>query len=370
MFGRLLRRRIVPFVVWSGAIAAILWLLPRTGRTGVIHGLVEAQRSAVVVPVAGTLVSVQVERHQRIEAGQVVGRLSDAELLLALAGARCELERLRSDLRRREAELAHDRSLADARHQMDAMTELRRRTSEVEAARLDELETQAELAEARVRLSGLEVEVEREAALERRGIATDTQLVRLRTEQDALRQRIAELDGVLLERKTRVASARARRDEFTAASGGDLPVDRLLEPMQWRLKAQDNELERIALEGRKLDLKAPVGGTVEAVHFHAGQWVPEGSTLLTIVEPTARRILAYVPEPARPKVSTAAAIHVVRDGSPIRREARVLSMSPAVVRVPERLWLDPRTEEWAWEVVLAAGPDDAPGERVTLVPAR
>jgi hypothetical protein len=48
----------------------------------------------------------------------------------------------------------------------------------------------------------------------------------------------------------------------------------------------------------------------------------------------------------------------------------VVSISPSVVLVPSRLWLDPRQEEWAWEVILAADADESPGERVTLLPAR
>jgi hypothetical protein len=45
----------------------------------------------------------------------------------------------------------------------------------------------------------------------------------------------------------------------------------------------------------------------------------------------------------------------------------VVSLSPALVRVPQRLWRDPRIEEWAIEAVLAPQGDEAPGERVSLL---
>lgn len=366
--GRRYAQRFTPFAVWCSAIVAVLWLLPAAVRTGGIIGLVDAPRTAVVVPVAGTLVAVAAGRHQRVEAGQVVGRLSDDDLRLRLAAARCELERLRADLREREAEVAHAGSLDDARRKLDMGTELRRRTSEVEGARLDELETQAEIAEARVRLRGLAVEVDRQTTLEKQGIAADAALVRVRTDQDALEKRITELEGILVERRARVVSARQRQDEFAAVEGVGLPLDVLLEPMRWRLKAQETEIERIALDGRKLDLVAPVGGSVEAVHFTTGQWVASGATLLTIVDGEARRIVAYVPEAVRARVPVASSVHVVRDAVPGRRPAVVLSMSPAVVLMPQRLWRDPRQEEWAWEIVLASGGDEAPGERVRVLP--
>lgn len=361
-------QRFTPFAVWCGAIVAVLWLLPAAVRTGGIIGLVDAPRTAVVVPVAGTLVAMAADRHQRVEAGQVVGRLSDDDLRLRLAAARCELERLRADLREREVEVTHAGTLDDARRKLDMATELRRRTSEVEGARLDELETQAEIAEARVRLRGLAVEVDRQTTLERQGIAADAALVRVRTDQDALEKRISELEGILVERRARVVSARQRQDEFAAVEGVGLQLDVLLEPMRWRLKAQETEIERIALDGRKLDLVAPVAGSVEAVHFTTGQWVASGATLLTIVDSEARRIVAYVPETVRARVPVASTVHVVRDAVPGRRPAVVLSMSPAVVLMPQRLWRDPRQEEWAWEIVLASGGDEAPGERVRVLP--
>ncbi len=363
-------QRFTPFAVWCAAIVGVLFLLPGAWRASAIVGVVEAQRTAVVVSVGGTLVAVTVDRHQRVEAGQVVGRLSDSDLRLRLAGARSALEGLRADLRQREAELTHSVSIDDARRKLDVATELRRRTSEVEAARLDELETQAEIAEARVRLKGLEIEVGRQTTLEKQGIAADATLVRVRTDQDALEKRITELEGVLVERKARVASARQRQDEFVASDGVALPLDTLLEPMRWRLKVQETELERIALDGARLDLLAPVGGKVETVNYTAGQWVAGGSTLLTIVDTSARRILAYVPEAARDRLPLASDVRVVRDGCAGYRPSTVLSVSPAVVPVPARLWRDPSREEWAWEIVLAAGGDEAPGERVRILPMR
>lgn len=366
--GRRYGQRFLPLVVWLGAIVGVFCLLPNAARTGPIVGMVETQRAAVMVPIAGTLATISVQRHQDVEAGQVVGRLSDEDLKLRLAAARCELESLRADLREREAELAHADALDGARRQLDVATEMRRRTSDLEGARLDELETQAEIAEARVRLQGLVVEVERQTTLERQGIASDTTLLRMRTEQDALQKRVHELEGVLTERRARVAAVRQRQDEFTAIEGAHLPLDTFLEPMRWRLKTQEAELERIALEGRTLDLVAPVSGNVEVVHFAPGQWIAGGSTLLTIVDPTARRIFAYVPEAARARVHVTSRVNVIRAGVAGQRPSTVLSMSPSVVRVPERFWLDPQREEWAWEVVVAAGGNETPGERVSLLP--
>lgn len=355
--------------VWLASILGVLWLAPGVGSRAAIHGIVEARRSEVLVPVEGMLATVTVDRHARVEAGQVLGRLADDDLRLRLSQMRFELEGLRADLRGREAELAADVQRETARHELDAAVELRRRTSELESARLDELETQAEIEETRIRLHGLTVEAERQTSLERQGIAADAVLVRVETERKALERRLSELEGLLEQRRKHALAARARLDEFTVAAGNDVPVDAVLEPMRWRLKVQEAEIERIALEGRKLDLRAPCAGYVEALHLSAGQWTAAGAKLLTIVDPESRRILAYVPEQARGQVQLAGAVHVIRPATATRRLATILTVSPSMVQLPARLWRDPRIEEWGWEVVLAAGADEAAGERVSILPA-
>ncbi len=369
--GRLLRyvtHSALPALIWVGAVIAVLLLLPSRSTRLPVPGVVETLRYDIVASMDGRLSAVMVGRHDSVESGQIVARLSDDDLRLRLTHARYELELLRADLQRRETELTLEAKATDAQHQLDATIEARRRTSDAEAAHLDELLTRAEVEEAKIRLQGVSIEVERLKALEQQAIASDAALVRLRTEKDALQKRIEELGAVQAQQQARVAAARERLAVFTVTVGETIPRDALLEPMRWRLKMQEAELERIALLRHGLDVVAPSAGFVESINLRSGQWVASGDTLLTIVEPTARKILAYLPEAARGRVAVAMAVQVMRDAVPgAMRSATVVSLSPALVRVPQRLWRDPRLEEWAIEAVLTPHGDEAPGERVSLL---
>lgn len=364
-------RRLVPLAAWLGAIAAILWLLPQGIVRSPITGVVAADQYSIVAPAEGRLLTVAVELHQRVEAGRVVARLCDDEVRLQLERARLELEQLRADLAREQAAIQHEEQMAESKLKLDSSIELRRRTSELESARLDELQTQAELEETRIRQQGLHVETTRLSSLERQGITSDSDLIRISTERDALAKRIAELQTVMVERRGRVAAARQRLESFTAASAELLPRDAVLDPLRWRVKAQEVELERIALAATQLDLVAPASGTVERLLVRTGQWVRAGEILVTLVDADARRILAYVPEAMRDRIDVAAPVTLVRNRRPGEsRQAMVQSVSQAAVLVPERLWRDPRVQEWGFEVVLAAAGDEAPGESVSVLLAR
>jgi hypothetical protein len=145
-------------------------------------------------------------------------------------------------------------------------------------------------------------------------------------------------------------------------------------PMAGRLVALTVDLHEPVRAGQVIgrlgdeDLTAPCNGKVASLACAAGHWLQPGDTVLTVTEPAARRILAYVPESLRDHVAHNPLVHVFRPDRPgSRRTTSVRSISPALVPVPRRLLRDPRLEEWAWEVVLDAAGDEAPGESIQLL---
>ena len=111
-------------------------------------------------------------------------------------------------------------------------------------------------------------------------------------------------------------------------------------------------------------------GHVAELGAAAGEWIPVGAEIATLVDATPRRVLAYVTATMRSQLEQARALELQRpDASPLG-ETRIVSVSPTTVRVPERFWRDPQREEWAYEVVLAATGRELPGEHVLLAARR
>lgn len=360
-------RRLVPVTVWLGAVAAIVWL--RHGPAGTAFpGMVDAARAHVAAQDDGQIAAVLVERHQAVARGQLLARLDDEPLRLRLQQARQQLERLQADRRAQEAELTADLANEAATHTMDAAVERRRLMGDVESARIDALATRADIEEARVRLQGAMADAQRIETLARQGLSAESELIRLRTEQDALGKRISELESLQSEQTARHEAARTRLHEFTRTRPATPSQDALLEPLRWRIQEQETEIERIAVDGHRLDLLAPFDGVIETVLLRAGEFVRTGTPVLTVVEPVARQILGYLPPAAVARATPAAAVAVLHatTGAELG-SATIVSVSPAVVLVPERLWRDPRQQEWAFEVVAQATGREAPGERVQLL---
>lgn len=363
-------RAATPASVWILAIGALVVLGDFLPMAGQLTGIVDAARSSVSAPVDGRIATLLVTLHQEVEAGQVIARLDDADVRLRLVQATYELERLRADMVREEADRDQQTRTAAAEHGLEAGIEQRRLISALEAAQLGALSVRTQLEEARVRVQGATVEAERLGGLASQGMVGEPELVRIRTDRDALNKRISELQALYEEHRARIETAQRRVVEFAPNGLANQPIDTALAPMRWRLKTQEATLERIALDAQMLDLKAPIRGRIATVVGQAGEWTAAGRTLVTIVDPVPRRILAYVPDVVRSQLQLQQSVRVHRADTSMLGTTMIQSISPSVVRVPERLWRDPQQEEWAYEIVVAATGIELPGERVQLMLCR
>jgi len=356
----------LPVVVW---VLAILGLLKLAEFTPAAHGMpaiVDSRVATLLAPVDGRVAAVVAQLHQLVEADSIVARFDDRDVRLRVQQANYALERLRADMAHASAALEREARAAATAHGLDAAVEHRRLVSAIESAQLAALSTRTDLEEARIRLQGAAVETERLTSLARQAMIAEPELVRVRTERDALQKRIDELSALHAEQQVVVATARERLAAFAPGAVDVLPVDAALAPLRWQLKEQEAEIERIALDAQALDVRAPMRGHVTAIVMGAGEWAPSGSALLTIVDPTPRRILAYVPDTLRSQLASARSLQVQRADATRLGSAPILSMSSTAVRLPERLWRDPQREEWGYEMVLAATGAERPGERLHL----
>jgi multidrug resistance efflux pump len=352
--GRAVAAAAAPAVVWLAAAAALVLLAQATPSTGRIPALVDVRRADLLAPASGRIVRVAARLHDEVEADAVIARFDDGDVRLRLQLAQAALELLRAELAQADARLdpgARDAAIAEP----SAPTNVRRQLAfDAAQAQLAALATRADLEEARLRLRGAANAADREADR-----ATPTA-------GDAAAKRIAELDAQHERQRAAVATANRRLEEFAPETAATPPVDTAQATLRWRLQEQAAELERIARDAQALDVRAPMRGRVAALAVAAGDWIPVGARVAALVDPTPRRVLAYVAEAQRLHVEQASELELQRpDASPLGA-TRVVSVSPTTVRVPERLRRDPQREEWAFEFVLAATGKEAPGEHVLL----
>ena len=364
--------RSVPVFVWLGAIAIVLVLGQARGDYLPYRGVAEPGRFTVKTPTPGRLSGLLVRELDRVEAGQIVGTLDESSLLLRLARARSELDRLQADLQREDAVYRIGR--ADTRN--DLLDDHRRFVRDRESAELDVLEAQAGIEEDKIVRQGLAIEVARMRPLIVEAILSDSELTQLEMQHDAVAERVRQQTEIVSDRQEILRAAEARLSAFEADLDQPLrDVEQiLLAPTRWSIRAQQIELESIALARTQLQLRAPAAGQVETIMSRPGQVLIAGDVLLTIVEPEPRALVAFVPATDIDKIQVGMTALVQRASAvgPVLT-TRVTSLGAAARQVPPRFWVDSRIEEWALPVFLEPPTDPfaLPGEalRIQLVPA-
>ena len=353
--------------VWLGAVAGVYRLGGSLPPITAIHALADSTEAEVRSPVAGLVSTVAVQENDAVTAGMVLCRLDDVDVRLRLTEALAGIESLRAELVAEQADREFAARDVAAERELDIFAEQRQRASNVEVAKVEALAIQTRLEATRVRLQSAAIVADRQLELTHLGFAGWLDTTRLDYERRALQKVVTQLQALWEAHQARVVAAEQRLREFAPAALAASAIEVALAPLRSRIEAQIAAVERIAHEARQLDLRAPIAGRVTNLGAHGGEWVPAGMTVVTIADPRPGRIRGYVPEHAAGNLRALQHVSVHRDRSRLG-SAPVLGQSPGVVRLPERLWLDPRQAEWGYELLVAATGAELPGERLLLSP--
>ncbi|MHC4852616.1 MAG: HlyD family secretion protein [Planctomycetota bacterium] len=342
---RLRRRcfRSIPLLVWCGAIVAIFCLADIQRAPLPYPGMVQVTRYTVTAPTQARLMALMVKKADHVEPDQLVGSLDGADLQLRLERARAEVSRLQAEMTNEAALLRG----GDEARRADRLADLRRFRRDRENAHLDVLDKRAEIEAAKIQLIALADTLRRTAILAKEDFDSQAELIDARAAHDTLARQIKDDQGILKDRQAKLAGTEKRLAEYLALRPSEpVQVVDAAAPLSWAVKAQQVELEEIALLRTRLSLRAPGRGKVEHILARQGELLVAGQPLLTIVDTEARAIVAYVPERdlgrvrpgMRAQVSSLARSHVA--------ETKGMGIGLTVEQVPEQLWADPRRPEW------------------------
>jgi membrane fusion protein (multidrug efflux system) len=364
--------RTIPMLVWCAALLCIAVLWHERRIHAPLKGLAEPGSFEIAAPREARVTQVAVVEGQRVEAGAVLAELDAAAITEQLAAARHEFLALEAELASETELLQSQRTLEQLELDVSRGRETQRFARDVEDSRLELMQTTAELAEARVSVRGLRDEYDRVRGLAGSGVASELEIVKVTTQHDALAKRIAELESIETARGARVAAAEERLKSFHSAAEARLgSIERQLQPLRWRIRAQESVVAELELQRAACVVRAPGAGVVQGLLRRAGEFVREGDSLCRIVEPVTRNLVAYVPEELYRSLDPTQPVRVERADHPgSLRPARIRSISPAVVSVPVQLRADPRVEEWAIALHVEPHGDELPGQslRIYLTP--
>ena len=261
--------------------ASVALFVPAQPPAGVYYGYVEADYERLAARDGGTLVELLVARGARVERGQLVARFDDAQDVAQLAEANARLAQARAQL---------------------ADLQKGSRSAELEVLEAQRAQVQAALARS-------QAEFERQSRLVGEGVLAAAQLDPLRAAYDGDRARLAELDA-----RVAVARAGGRSDQIVAAEAAVAAAQAVVEQAEWRI-------------GQRV-LFAPSAGRVTDTLFAAGEFVPPGSPVVTLLPDGGVLLRFFVPEAELGAIVIGEQLALACDGCADGLTARIAFVAP------------------------------------------
>ncbi|HEY8468475.1 MAG TPA: HlyD family efflux transporter periplasmic adaptor subunit [Longimicrobiales bacterium] len=309
------RRAAVPVVLTLIGLGAWLAFRPSGDDAGVLEasGTVEATEADLGFQAGGRIAEVLVREGDRVEAGALLARLDDAELVARLAAAEAQLEVARQALRElergarpeelRQAEAAE----AAARQRMEEAQRLAARTrtlyegGAVSAEELERAETAHEVAAAQHRQAAEQLALVRSGARPER--------------VDAQRAAVRQAEAAVAQAEAMLANAR---------------------------------------------IHAPFSGIVTVRHRHPGEAVSPGAPVLTLMDPADRWVRIYVREDRVGRVSLGQRAEIRADAYPDRRyDGRVVFIAGEAEFTPRNVQTAEERVKLVYAVKVAIEGDSA-----------
>jgi len=330
-------RRMVGGGLWGvGFVVAVVWgTLRDVGAEGRGYGFAPPVRVAALE--TGLVEEIAVDLHQVVAPGDVVVRMDTAPL---------EDEREVVS-----AQLLAAQQLAAS----DAANDVRRFAEGVEGVMVDQARLSTQVQEDRALLANLQERLSIELDLASSGASSDQAVEEWRRQIRVVEARIR-AGGAALSVVSEAASAARERTSTR-------PTSEAAE--SWEVVAAAKELD--AIDGRidRMSLRTAVAGQVTQIYRSAGEVVPAGEPVLEVRSLGTRDVVAFL-QPAE--------VGGLEQGDPasVRRatgqvvRGRLVSVGSGPQALPEQLWHNPSSPEYAVPVRIQLDGEVGPDEPVVV----
>lgn len=346
-------RRFGPWLTWTGALLAVLWLGPSVASSGVAPGMAERNEIALASPRTATVLAVDVRPGDKVAKGQVLARLDTTSIDAELAVAKAELKKLELEISAQGTSL-----------RVGALQTAERLASEAESAALTVTQLEAETERNRSELDQLDEQIARQQKLVAERLASAATLNELKLRRSALARAVVESKNTLRQARDNAKAARGRLSQWRKdAPEHDATVntgpDARIAPFLAAVEAQSARCEQLQEVRARMTLVAPFAARVSAILLHPGDTALEGTQVLSVLDDQPRQVIAYVDQmwAARVRVGDHARLRP-SDRSGPARSGHVIALGASVSEIPPRFRPIPDQPAFGREVFVALEPDE------------
>jgi HlyD family secretion protein len=223
-----------------------------------------------------------------------------------------------------------------------------RRPSEIDAVR-------AQLAQARASLKLSTANLARQEQLAASNFVSKSVVDEARSAAERDRARVGELEA-----QVTTAQLAARQDEIRAAEFNAEAARAVLAQADWKLAQKS--------------VTAPLAGLVNDTNYVAGEWVPAGSPVVSLLPAQNIKVRFFVTEPALGALKIGQAVNVRCDGCAAPLAAQVTFISPQAEYTPPVIYSRETRTKLVYLIEARTTPEDAvklhPGQPVDVTLAK
>ena len=353
-----------------------------------VSGRIEADETDIGAKTGGRVTQILVREGDEIKAGQVIAVIQDEEVDQQLQAAIAQVKAARQD----EAEARLQVSVAQSRileaqanlaqAKEDSQGRINQAESTVAANRnqVDQAKAQALQAEAEVRrtasqLKLAEADRARYAELGAQGVISRQQLDQVQTTADTAQavletaratlvaqmaavktaeQQLQAAQGSLAQTRSTSLNATIRSNQLLAYQQQKEQAQTQLMAAKAKVQAEIANQEQLQKRLDSFTVKSPIDGTVQDRPLEPGAVVTSGKTLLTVINPQAVYMRAYVPEGDIGKIYPGKSARVFLDSNPEKPlPAKVSAIDPKASFTPENIYFQKDRVRQVFGVKLA-----------------
>lgn len=353
-----------------------------------VSGRIEADETDIGAKTGGRVTQILVREGDSIKAGQAVAVIEDEEVNQQLQAAIAQVnsakqEEAQAKLEVTVAESRIQEALANlAQSKEDSLGRVGQAKSTVAASQALVDQAQAQVVEARSEVKKAQSQLklarsdrDRYASLVSQGVITRQQFDQVQTTADTAQ---ASLDTARATLVARVAAVKTSQQQLQAAQGGLTQTQSTAlnpairrnqlaayqqqkEQAQSRLVAAQAKVQGAIANQQQLQkrldsftVKSPIDGTVQDRPLEPGAVVTSGKTLLTVINPQAVYMRAYVPEGDIGKIYPGKSARVFLDSNPKQPlTAKVRAIDPKASFTPENIYFQKDRVRQVFGVKLA-----------------
>lgn len=338
-----------------------------------ISGRIEADETDIGAKTGGRVIAIHVKEGDLVKTGQVIAEIEDPEINAQLSGAIAQVNAAQQDA----AQAKLDIQVAESRIQEsvtnveqakgDSLGRMNQATSAMSAtkAQLTLAEAQVQQAQAQIKLATAELQLAQRDRNRFNQLVQEGAINRQQYDQSVTKVETAQanLDNAKAGLTVRLAAVQAAADQVTAAEGSLTQVastqlnptirsSQLLALQQQKQQAYaklaaaeakvQNALanqQQIQKRLESFKVKSPINGVVQARPVEPGAVVATGKILLTVLDPKAVYLRAYVPEGDLSKIYVGKPARILLDSASKQAlQAKIQSIDPKASFTPENIY--------------------------------